>query len=263
RESWSCRPNDPAASASPTRITFHTAAPCSLTCPFEDYQDLAQVGLLEAARFFDEREGILFAHWAAFCIRHAVIDGVPEWDDLPRGARRQLRALEGADLMPRKGGGEATSPSEVLADRLSLMVTGVALMIVGEAPASMTSVAPTPEGRRAPASTSGPVSPLNLETNVDAVTSQNSTAPPHVQRALRAAGRPSGGPEERFHKGELDRQGYVEAMIEQALGSLWPLTRGEVELVRRTLRCLIELNPALAELVERATSSPRRPSRLE
>jgi hypothetical protein len=63
-------------------------------------------------------------------------------------------------------------------------------------------------------------------------------------------------PVERFRKGELDRDGYVGAMIEEAMGYLGPLCRAEAELVRRTLRFLIDMDPALEELVDRATSSP-------
>ncbi len=73
--------------------------------------------------------------------------------------------------------------------------------------------------------------------------------------ALWAASRPSGEPPlERFRAGELDRDGYLDAMIEEALAPLQNLPQHEVEFVRGILRDFVETDPALMDLVDLATS---------
>jgi hypothetical protein len=235
-------------------------ARCVGGCPPEYLQEYARHGLLDAARSFDEGEGVPFARWAAFWMRHAMIDGLLEWDDVPPGVRRQLRALASADLHPTSDKG--TSPSEALGGRLSLMALGVTLVSLGETSASVART-PKKEETRAPA--------LSFE-GLCPSSSPRALTPFHRVRALPASGpaspsniEPKAKPPvsenvaslvERFHKGELDRDGYVGAMIEEAMGYLGPLCRAEVELVQRTLRFLIDMDPALEELVDRATSSP-------
>ena len=74
--------------------------------------------------------------------------------------------------------------------------------------------------------------------------------------ALWAASRPSGQPPlERFRAGELDRDGYVDAMIEEALEPIrGGLPKHELEFVRGILRDFVETDPALRDLVDLATS---------
>jgi hypothetical protein len=80
--------------------------------------------------------------------------------------------------------------------------------------------------------------------------------PSRRPHALRAASRPSGEPPlERFRAGELDRDGYIDAMIEEALGPLRGLPEHELEFVRGILRDFVETDPALMDLVDLATST--------
>src|SRR5262245_16668418 len=83
-------------------------------------------------------------------------------------------------------------------------------MSVGEASASV-AARPKKDETRAPApAAGGPVAPSHLETKVE----------PSVRNVA--------FPVERFHAGELDRDGYVGAMIEEATGYLGPQCRAEV-----------------------------------
>ena len=66
-------------------------------------------------------------------------------------------------------------------------------------------------------------------------------------------------PLQRFRTGELDRDGYLEALIEEALAPIAGLPRRQLELVRATLRDLVASDPALLDLVRLATLTPGRP----
>lgn len=65
--------------------------------------------------------------------------------------------------------------------------------------------------------------------------------------------KPLASPLQRFRGGELGRDGYVDAMIEEALAPIGALPSADLELVRSTLRALIEADPFLADLVRLAT----------
>jgi RNA polymerase sigma factor (sigma-70 family) len=69
---------------------------------FEDLQEFARQGLLDAARSFDEQESVPFAHWAAVRMRQAIVRGVRQMGRLSRAVRRRLRTLEAASRGGRK-----------------------------------------------------------------------------------------------------------------------------------------------------------------
>jgi RNA polymerase sigma factor for flagellar operon FliA len=54
-------------------------------------------GLLDAARSYNEQQGVPFERWATLRIRAAMIDGVRRWGAIPRRTRRRLQGLETAD----------------------------------------------------------------------------------------------------------------------------------------------------------------------
>jgi hypothetical protein len=63
-------------------------------------------------------------------------------------------------------------------------------------------------------------------------------------------------PLQRFHAGELDLDGYLDAKIEEATSHLRGLPRADLELVRSILREFAETDPALAELLALAIRIP-------
>jgi RNA polymerase sigma factor for flagellar operon FliA len=65
----------------------------------DDLRAFGREGLLDAARAFDERRGVAFDQWASLRIRSAMIDGVRRWGPMPARMRRELRALESADVV--------------------------------------------------------------------------------------------------------------------------------------------------------------------
>jgi hypothetical protein len=56
-------------------------------------------------------------------------------------------------------------------------------------------------------------------------------------------------PLQRFHAGELDLDGYLDAKIDEATSHLRGLPRADLELIRSILREFAETDPALAELL--------------
>ena len=95
----------------------------------------------------------------------------------------------------------------------------------------------------------------NVAFSTDADPPMPKNLPSRRPDALREVVRRSGEPPlARFRAGELDRDGYVEAMIEEALGPLRGLPEHELEFVRSILRDFVETDPALMDLVDLATS---------
>lgn len=108
----------------------------------DNLRSFGREGLLSAARTFDESRGVPFRRWANLRIRGAVIDGVRQWGELPRGLYRDLRALEAGDRMQEvydeeDAARQATTPEEADA-RLTSYLAGIAtaMAIGGMAPAS-------------------------------------------------------------------------------------------------------------------------------
>jgi RNA polymerase sigma factor for flagellar operon FliA len=90
----------------------------------DDLRAFGREGLLDAARAFDEGRGVPFDRWASLRIRSAMIDGVRRWGALPASARRELRALEAADLAPNASHTQDARESSDLAARARLGASG-------------------------------------------------------------------------------------------------------------------------------------------
>lgn len=71
------------------------------------------------------------------------------------------------------------------------------------------------------------------------------------------ADRASVSPLERFRRGEIDKQAYVELRIEEATRGLDGLDPQALESIRSMLRDQLEADPMLAQWVEAATGSAK------
>jgi RNA polymerase sigma factor for flagellar operon FliA len=121
------------------------------TCvTLDDLEGFGREGLLDAARSFDERHGVPFAHWAALRIRSAMIDGVRRWGNLPRRLRRELRAIQAADFAA-EGLDEARFPKagldgdRALGRRLGTMGTAMAVVALEDDAEGLGGVGLSPE----------------------------------------------------------------------------------------------------------------------
>ena len=63
-----------------------------------DLRTLAQTGLLDAARSFDERRGVPFSAWATQCMRYKMLDGARKLRGVPRSVLQQQGAVQGVDV---------------------------------------------------------------------------------------------------------------------------------------------------------------------
>jgi hypothetical protein len=77
--------------------------------------------------------------------------------------------------------------------------------------------------------------------------------PAGVASPVAATGAPSSGALERFRAGELDLDGYLDAKVSEATAHLGALRPAELVRVREALRDHLESDPAMVELVRRAT----------
>src|SRR2546423_11537267 len=83
---------------------------------YVDRQDLARagaLGLVEAARRFDESRGVPFDRFAARRIRGAILDSVRAADWAPRSVRTLGRKLEQVEQELANSGGEMPGTSQV------------------------------------------------------------------------------------------------------------------------------------------------------
>ncbi|MGC4068262.1 MAG: hypothetical protein QM784_27155 [Polyangiaceae bacterium] len=64
---------------------------------------------------------------------------------------------------------------------------------------------------------------------------------------------------QRLERGELTREQYLDARVEEAIAPFSnTLTRDQLDFMRTTLRERLQLDPALVELVQRATAGAPR-----
>jgi RNA polymerase sigma factor (sigma-70 family) len=64
----------------------------------DDLQTYARVGLLDAARTFDERHGVPFSAWATQRMRYTMLDGIRKDRGIPRSLLRQQGAIQGVEV---------------------------------------------------------------------------------------------------------------------------------------------------------------------
>jgi hypothetical protein len=70
---------------------------------------------------------------------------------------------------------------------------------------------------------------------------------------------PAVNPLERLHRGEVDLDGYLDLKLHEATAHLAGLRPAELEEIRSVLRERVAQDPALAEIVRRATGEVPRP----
>jgi RNA polymerase sigma factor for flagellar operon FliA len=108
----------------------------------DDLRSLGHLGLLEAARRFDESRGVTFRRFANYRVRGAMLDGVRKSAPLPRRAHARIRALEAALLVAEaasENGAPAAMPTpdaeaaeRKLTEHLSDMATAMAMGLLAK-----------------------------------------------------------------------------------------------------------------------------------
>jgi RNA polymerase sigma factor FliA len=98
------------------RIAYHLMGRLPATVQAEDLIQAGVVGLLEAARGFDDSHGASFETYAGIRIRGAMLDEVRRHDWAPRSSHRTSRQIaEAVRAVERRTGGEAT-PVQIAAE---------------------------------------------------------------------------------------------------------------------------------------------------
>jgi RNA polymerase sigma factor for flagellar operon FliA len=99
----------------------------------DDLRSFGREGLLQAARSFDAARGVPFRRWANLRVKGAMMDGVRQWTNLPRGIYRELRGIEAGDRQlaeydEEDAAAPATNP-ERADERLTGYLAGIATAI--------------------------------------------------------------------------------------------------------------------------------------
>ena len=78
-----------------TRIAYHMKTRLPASVEADDLVQSGMLGLLDAAKRYDEKDGAAFETYAAHRIRGAILDSLREADWCPRGVRnsQQLPSL--------------------------------------------------------------------------------------------------------------------------------------------------------------------------
>ena len=83
---------------------------------FEDLVHAGVLGLLDAARKFDQSKNVQFKSYAKFRIRGAILDSLRELDWSPRDLRRKARQIEEASARVGTRVGRAATEAEIAAE---------------------------------------------------------------------------------------------------------------------------------------------------
>lgn len=98
------------------RIAYHLLGRLPASVQVDDLIQAGVLGLLEAARLFDESHGASFETYAGIRIRGAMLDEVRRQDWAPRSSHRNNRQIsEAVRAVERRTGSEAT-PAEIAAE---------------------------------------------------------------------------------------------------------------------------------------------------
>jgi RNA polymerase sigma factor for flagellar operon FliA len=101
------------------RIAYHLLARLPASVQVDDLIQAGMIGLMEAARRFDDSQGASFETYAGIRIRGTMLDELRRAGWLPRAALRKLRQLtEATRAAERELGGEA--PAEAIARQLGM-----------------------------------------------------------------------------------------------------------------------------------------------
>jgi len=104
--------------------------------PGDDLRSAGHEALVDAARTFDETQGVPFRRWANLRIRGAMIDVVRASGDVPRHVYAEVRAWEAGDLyqeaVHQEDAGKPSPAAEEADRRLTQYLAGIATaMAVG------------------------------------------------------------------------------------------------------------------------------------
>ena len=95
------------------RVAHHLMLRLPSSVVVEDLIQVGMMGLLEAARRYDELRGAQFETYAAQRIKGAMLDELRQADWLPRSMRRDMRRIEAALSKLQQRYGKPPSESEV------------------------------------------------------------------------------------------------------------------------------------------------------
>ena len=95
------------------RIAYHFMARLPASVHVDDLIQAGLMGLLDAAKNFDDTQGAQFETYAIQRIRGSILDELRQADWLPRSFRRDLRRIEGAIGKLEQRLGRAPSEHEV------------------------------------------------------------------------------------------------------------------------------------------------------
>jgi len=101
------------------RIAHHMMATLPPSVHVDDMIQSGMLGLIDAAKRYQESQGAQFETYAVQRIRGAMLDGLRQSDWLPRGLRRSLRQVEAAIRKLEQQNGRPPSEQE-LADALGM-----------------------------------------------------------------------------------------------------------------------------------------------
>ena len=101
------------------RMAHHMMASLPPNVMLDDVIQSGMLGLLDAARRYQETQGAQFETYATQRIRGAILDGLRQSDWLPRGLRRSLRRVESMISKLEQRNGRPPSEQE-LADALEM-----------------------------------------------------------------------------------------------------------------------------------------------
>ena len=76
------------------RIAYHLMAKLPASVQVDDLIQAGLIGLMEAAKNYDDTQGAQFETYAAQRIRGAMLDELRQADWLPRTVRKSLRQIE-------------------------------------------------------------------------------------------------------------------------------------------------------------------------
>jgi RNA polymerase sigma factor for flagellar operon FliA len=92
------------------RIAYHLLARLPASVQVDDLIQAGMIGLMEAARRYDDGQGASFETYAGIRIRGTILDELRRGGWLPRTALRKLRQItEATRAAEREAGGEASA----------------------------------------------------------------------------------------------------------------------------------------------------------
>ncbi len=97
------------------RIAYHMVARLPPSVQVDDLIQAGAIGLIEAARNYDDTQGASFETYAGIRIRGAMLDEIRKSDWIPRSMRRRMRELGDVMQQLEQQHGRQASPEEIAA----------------------------------------------------------------------------------------------------------------------------------------------------